>query len=46
MHSKVVSHYTEMFPNLGSLLDKFILPDALKKLVKEQELAKQNKETF
>lgn len=31
MHAKVVSQYIEMFPNQRRYLDKFILPDALKK---------------
>ena len=31
MHAKVVSHYATLFPSQKRYLDKFILPDALKK---------------
>ena len=31
MHSKVCTQYISLFPNLKGLMDKFILPDGLKK---------------
>ena len=46
MHTQVITHYMEQFKNLNSLLDKFVLPDALKKHREHEALAKRNEETL